>query len=1239
MNNGIEANIKSMSQAQKIMLRYQYVLANTQMVTDDFQRTADTWANSVRVLKQSFEQLAGIIGGALINAFKPFVQGLNKILQKVISFVTMVTSALGAIFGWKYEISAGGLADDWSDAADSAGDMANNTGDAAKNAKKLKNYLLGIDELNVLDSSSDSGSGGSGGSGGGASGGSADGKFVQMDTIFKKYESDIKDLENLGKAISDALIKAMQKIKWNDVYKKAQNFGKGLAEFLNGLINPDLFTETGKLIANSLNTALEFLNSFGTTFDWKNFGNSIAAGINSFFANFNFALLGQTLNTWANGILDAMITAISNTRFEKIGTQIGTFLEQINFIEIGSKMGVLLWEAINSGIDLWRGMFKVAPIETTILTVVAALQISTLTIAGIEKARKAVEGLRGTITLIADAALAHPLVAVGAGLGAIALGLANMERNWKNEMSDQYSAFLDKFAPGTEALQAHADSLKDVSSNIVDMMANAQAEAEELDLLKDSYLELATQSDLTSEQQRLLKYYADQLVEAVPALKGQIDEATGALTGQVSALDQAVEAQKNYKLSLAYSDILATYTAELAKGNLELKKAKNENAELHDKYNILLAAQNAVTDGYKDYHVALEQAGISEDEVGHSLTELNKNIAFTEKALNDNHQAQYEYKQSLGEVKENIDLVKEALNESLSAYSETQSAIEGVDYSGMSESANETIESIKKAYGEETAQELGQDATNIHDQIKNGLAPDNNEFHDAATQQMEQYGEGLKEGVSTAIPEFNNEFTNQVNSLLPPNKQTFFNNGSSYINELISGMESNSQDLQDKATQYGEDAINGFNNGVTENVPRVNSTIQDWMNSVDTSIHDSAMKFGSPSKRAEEYGTWVIEGFNSGIDKNTKSSVEAINSWISSVSSSLSSETWSSLFEGMVTGFQTKWNEVTTWWRSTAMPKFFSSDVEPWFKQDKWKLSTDGMKQGLIGKWDEFTAQWRSKLGSWWESDVKTWFTQAKWNDISSGMKQGLIARWDDFASQWKTKLNTWWESDVKTWFTYERWADQGENMRKALTDKWTEFNTSWSTDIATWWSTNVSPYFESAKWQTFGDNMKNGLYDGFKGIVQKIGDIMNGMIDIFNVGLSRISEAMNEIIRDYNSAADEMDTSNISTVHVNKISHVSIPQYATGGFPEDGLFFANHSEMVGQFSNGRSAVVNNEQIVAGISAGVKSAVSEVLAPYLSQIAQNTREFADKDTSINIDGREMVNAINARVARNGYSFT
>ena len=332
MKQGLDSDIESMSQAEKTMLRYQYVLANTQTAQGDFARTADSWANQIRILKQSFEQLAAIIGGALINAFKPFVRTLNAVMQKVIAFATTVTNALGSIFGWKFEISAGGLADDWSDAAGSAADIADSTGQAAKNVEKMNKGLRAFDELNLIttpDSSSGSGSGGSGG--GGASGGGASGGLVQVDTIFKDYESQIRSLRELGAYISDALSDAMESIDWDRIYSKARNFGKGLADFLNGLITPRLFGDVGMTIASALNTAIYAALSFGEEFDWHNFGESIASGINNFFSTFDFRSLAQTLNTWVDGIEESIKTALEEIDWETVISGIGDFLKELDF--------------------------------------------------------------------------------------------------------------------------------------------------------------------------------------------------------------------------------------------------------------------------------------------------------------------------------------------------------------------------------------------------------------------------------------------------------------------------------------------------------------------------------------------------------------------------------------------------------------------------------------------------------------------------------------------------------------------------------------------------------------------------------------------------------------------------------------------------------------------------------------------------------------------------------------------
>ena len=340
LNNGLNANIKSMNAAEKTWLRYQYVMANSQQVMGDFARTSDSWHNQLVLLSGAFQSLGSIVGGSLINAFKPFVRALNSVMLKVIQFAEVVSNALGAIFGWKYE-SGGGISDDFFDAADSADDLAGSTGDAAKNTKKMADNLQSFDHLNVISSQKDSG--GSGGGGGGAAGGAgtagSGGQWVETDSLWEKYTSSIDSLYKLGEYIGDVLTKTLKKIDWDKIYEGARNFGSGLANFLNGLISPELFEAVGETVAGALNTALHFLDSFGETFEWTEFGNSIAAGINGFFNTFDFLLLADTLNTWVDGLEAALIAAVKNISWQKIFDSAGVLLDKLELDTIAVMIG------------------------------------------------------------------------------------------------------------------------------------------------------------------------------------------------------------------------------------------------------------------------------------------------------------------------------------------------------------------------------------------------------------------------------------------------------------------------------------------------------------------------------------------------------------------------------------------------------------------------------------------------------------------------------------------------------------------------------------------------------------------------------------------------------------------------------------------------------------------------------------------------------------------------------------
>ncbi len=72
---------------------------------------------------------------------------------------------------------------------------------------------------------------------------------------------------------------------------------------------------------------------------------------------------------------------------------------------------------------------------------------------------------------------------------------------------------------------------------------------------------------------------------------------------------------------------------------------------------------------------------------------------------------------------------------------------------------------------------------------------------------------------------------------------------------------------------------------------------------------------------------------------------------------------------------------------------------------------------------------------------------------------------------------------------------------------------------------------------------------------------------------------------------------------------------FATGGFPEDGIFMANHNELVGQFSDGRTAVANNQQITQGIYTAVLQAM---------------KDSGGNNVSIELDGYEVARLITKR---------
>lgn len=96
-----------MSQGEKVMTRYAYVLSATKDAQGDFARTSDGTANSFRVLQESLKELAAALGEQLLPIITPIVQAITKFvqfvsklpapIQKVIVVLGLLVAAIGPV--------------------------------------------------------------------------------------------------------------------------------------------------------------------------------------------------------------------------------------------------------------------------------------------------------------------------------------------------------------------------------------------------------------------------------------------------------------------------------------------------------------------------------------------------------------------------------------------------------------------------------------------------------------------------------------------------------------------------------------------------------------------------------------------------------------------------------------------------------------------------------------------------------------------------------------------------------------------------------------------------------------------------------------------------------------------------------------------------------------------------------------------------------------------------------------
>ena len=255
-------------------------------------------------------------GMVLGQLFIPVLQKVLPVINGVVIAIKRLLVSVANLLGIKIDFSSFGQGvSGYNEDLEDTAYALDKVGTSAKNAQS---GIRAFDKLKVISTPK------SGGSGSGAGGAGID----------------------LTKEIMDATAE-YEKV-WQEAFDKMQNTAMEWADKVSKVFKPV------KDIIEDLTYAFKFDSDA-----W-------------------FKVAGMDTSKLVTGIFDWFTRAIDSVDWEKIGRHIGSFLAGIDWTAIFTSAGNFIKTAIDAAIDLWKGSFDAAPIETTILTAIGLLKFTGL---------------------------------------------------------------------------------------------------------------------------------------------------------------------------------------------------------------------------------------------------------------------------------------------------------------------------------------------------------------------------------------------------------------------------------------------------------------------------------------------------------------------------------------------------------------------------------------------------------------------------------------------------------------------------------------------------------------------------------------------------------------------------------------------------------------------------------------------------------------------------------------------
>lgn len=313
----------SLSGGFKTMLKYGLGIRSLFVLFNKLRNAIKEGFGALAEQDAAFGQTVNNFKAALTNlkmsfaaAFAPIAETVLPLLTSLINGLSMTISKIGQLIAaltgkTTYKRAIANQ----TNLADGANSATNAMTDEKKAAEKAQKTLAGFDDVEILqDNKKDSsnGSGATTGTGGGFEELPIENQFQSLADALKDMWKNA-DFTELGRMLGQGLKDALDKIPWDYIKQVSAKLGKSIATLFNGFLEvPGLFTTIGKTIGEGINTIFEFLDAFASNFHWASLGQAIKDAILGMLNTIDWPLIYHTMATFGEGIGTALETALNN---------------------------------------------------------------------------------------------------------------------------------------------------------------------------------------------------------------------------------------------------------------------------------------------------------------------------------------------------------------------------------------------------------------------------------------------------------------------------------------------------------------------------------------------------------------------------------------------------------------------------------------------------------------------------------------------------------------------------------------------------------------------------------------------------------------------------------------------------------------------------------------------------------------------------------------------------------------